>query len=76
MHFANKRGAYSFKVNPKANKSQIKQAIQNLYSVKVDKVRTANRIGKVRRRGRSFGQTKGWKKAIVYLKPEFHIDLF
>jgi large subunit ribosomal protein L23 len=76
MHFANKRGAYSFEVNPKANKSQIKQAVQKLYNVKVDKVRTANRLGKVRRRGRSVGQTQDWKKAVVYLKPDYHIDLF
>ena len=76
MFFANKRGAYSFEVNPRANKTQIKQAVQRLYSVKVDKVRTANRLGKVRRRGRSVGQTDDWKKAIVYLKPDYHIDLF
>ncbi len=76
IHLANKRGAYSFEVNRKANKNQIKQAVQRLYSVKVDKVRTANRLGKVRRRGRSVGRTQNWKKAVVYLKPEFHIDLF
>ena len=76
IHLANKRGAYSFEVSRTANKNQIKQAVQKLYSVKVDKVRTANRHGKVRRRGRSIGQTQSWKKAIVYLKPEYHIDLF
>jgi len=75
-HFANIKGAYSFEVNKKANKVQIKYAIERLYSVKVDKVRTANRIGKYRRRGKSFGLTSSWKKAIVYLKPEYHIDLF
>ena len=76
IHFANKRGAYSFEVNRRANKTQIKQAVQKLYNVKVDKVRTANRIGKIRRRGRSVGRTQSWKKAVVYLKPEYHIDLF
>ena len=76
MHFANARGAYSFEVNSKANKTQIKNAVERIYSVKVDKVRTANRRGKYRRRGRHFGMTPSWKKAIVYLKPEFHIDLF
>ena len=76
MHFANKRGAYSFEVNRNANKNEIKLAVQRLYNVKVDKVRTANRLGKVRRRGRSVGQTADWKKAVVYLKPEYHIDLF
>jgi len=76
MHFANVRGAYSFEVNKKANKVQIKQAIENIYSVKVDKVRTANRKGKPCRRGRTMGTTSSWKKAVVYLNPEFHIDLF
>ena len=75
-HFANTKGAYSFEVNKKANKQQIKNAIEKLYSVKVDKVRTANRKGKYRRRGRNFGQTPSRKKAVVYLKPDFHIDLF
>lgn len=76
MHFANTKSAYSFEVDKKANKSQIKNAVEKIYNVKVQKVRTANRQGKVRRRGRNFGQTSSWKKAVVYLKPDFHIDLF
>jgi len=76
MHFANTRSAYAFEVNSRANKTQIKNAVERIYSVKVDKVRTANRRGKYRRRGRHFGMTPNWKKAVVYLKPEFHIDLF
>ena len=76
IHFANTRGAYSFEVNKKANKTEIKNAIEKIYNVKVKKVRTANRKGKVRRRGRNFGQTSSWKKAVVYLEPDFHIDLF
>ncbi|MBN2271072.1 MAG: 50S ribosomal protein L23 [Sedimentisphaerales bacterium] len=76
MHFANARSAYSFEVNRRANKSQIKNAVERIYSVKVDKVRTANCVGKYRRKGRHFGMTPRWKKAVVYLKPEFHIDLF
>jgi large subunit ribosomal protein L23 len=76
MHFANVKGAYSFEVNRKANKAQIKSAIEKIYDVKVDKVRTSNRKGKYRRRGRSFGMTAGWKKAVVYLEPDYHIDLF
>ena len=76
MHFANVRGAYSFEVHKKANKTQIKNAIEKIYSVKVSKVRTANRKGKYRRRGRHFGMTPSWKKAVVYLKPDYHIDLF
>ncbi|TFG49840.1 MAG: 50S ribosomal protein L23 [Candidatus Brocadiia bacterium] len=76
MHFANVKGAYSFQVNKDANKIQIKNAVEKIYSVKVDKVRTANRRGKLRRKGRSMGMTSSWKKAVVYLEPEFHIDLF
>jgi len=76
MHFANTKGAYSFEVNKRANKTQIKNAVEKIYNVKVQKVRTANRIGKHRRRGRNFGMTSSWKKAVIYLKPDFHIDLF
>jgi large subunit ribosomal protein L23 len=76
MHFANVKGAYSFEVNKRANKTQIKNAVEKIYGVKVDKVRTANRHGKYRRRGRSFGMTSSWKKAVVYLKSDYHIDLF
>lgn len=76
MHFANAKGAYCFEVNRKANKIQVKNAVERIYSVKVDKVRTANRKGKHRRRGRTIGMTSSWKKAVVYLKPEYHIDLF
>jgi len=63
-------------VNRKANKTQVKNAVERIYGVKVDKVRTAMRKGKQRRRGRTMGMTSSWKKAIVYLKPDYHIDLF
>jgi large subunit ribosomal protein L23 len=76
MHFANVKSAYSFQVHKNANKIEIKNAVEKIYSVKVDKVRTSNRRGKLRRRGRAFGLTPSWKKAVVYLKPEYHIDLF
>jgi large subunit ribosomal protein L23 len=76
MHFANTKGAYSFEVNKKANKTQIKKAVEKIYAVKVLKVKTANRKGKYRRRGRNFGKTPSWKKAVVFLEPDFHIDLF
>ncbi len=76
IHFANAKNAYSFEVNKKANKIQIRDAVQRLYNVKVSDVRTANVKGKPRRRGRNFGTTKSWKKAVVVLHPEYHIDLF
>ncbi|MHC4388090.1 MAG: 50S ribosomal protein L23 [Planctomycetota bacterium] len=76
MHFANTKGAYSFEVNRRANKSQIKNAVEKIYGVKVLKVRTANHKGKYRRKGRSFGRTPSWKKAVVFLESDYHIDLF
>ena len=75
-HLANTKGAYSFEVHKNANKIQIKDAVEKIYNVKVRKVRTANHKGKVRRKGRNFGVTSSWKKAVVFLKPDFHIDLF
>ena len=76
MHFANTKSAYCFEVNKKANKIQIRNAVEKIYNVKVRKVRTSNHKGKSRRRGRSFGMTPSWKKAVVLLEPDFHIDLF
>lgn len=75
-HFANVKNAYSFEVNVKANKSQIKQAIERLYEVKVKDIRTANRKGKLRRKGRFIGKKSDWKKAVVVLDEQYHIDLF
>jgi large subunit ribosomal protein L23 len=75
-HLAGKIGAYAFEVNKHSNKQQIKGAVERLYKVKVSKVRTANRKGKFRRKGRTFGYTPDWKKAVVYLEKDYHIDLF
>jgi large subunit ribosomal protein L23 len=75
-HFANTLNAYSFKVNKGVNKFEIKKAVEELYDVKVDSVRTMNRSGKARRRGRSIGRTASWKKAIVVLNKKDKIDLF
>lgn len=76
MHFASTRNAYSFEVNRRANKAQIRNAVEKIYGVKVEKVRTANLKGKYRRRGRTAGVTASWKKAVVYLEPDYRIDLF
>lgn len=76
MHFANVKGAYSFQVNKRANKAEIKNAVEKIYGVKVQKVRTSNHQGKRRRKGRMIGTTSSWKKAVVYLEPDNHIDLF
>ena len=58
-----------FEVTPEANKTEIKQAVQKLFKVKVDDVRTVNNVGKLRRRGRFAGYRSDWKKAYVRLKP-------
>ncbi|MBE0535897.1 MAG: 50S ribosomal protein L23 [Phycisphaerae bacterium] len=76
MHFASTRNAYSFEVNRDANKVQIRGAVERLYNVKVIDVRTANYLGKPRRRGRHVGRTPNWKKAVVVLHEDYHIDLF
>ncbi len=68
--------AYAFEVASDANKAQIKQAIEKIYNVKVKEVRTSNRKGKARRAGRTMGTTRSWKKAVVVLDSEHHIDLF
>ena len=57
-----------FEVSYGANKTQIKQAVEGLFKVKVADVRTAAFEGKLRRRGRFFGYRPDWKKAYVRLK--------
>ena len=57
-----------FEVSPDANKTQIKAAVQKVFNVKVDDVKTINNVGKLRRRGRFTGYRPDWKKAYVRLK--------
>jgi large subunit ribosomal protein L23 len=57
-----------FEVAVKASKTEIKQAVQSIFKVKVDSVRTANFEGKERRRGKFVGHRPDWKKAYVRLK--------
>lgn len=73
---------YTFEVDPEANKIQIKEAIETTFNVKVLAVNTLNvkpkkksRVAS-RRGGRISGATAGWKKAIVTLDPNDHIELF
>jgi large subunit ribosomal protein L23 len=75
-HQSQRLNAYAFEVSPEANKAQIKQAVEKIYNVKVVEVRTANRKGKPRRMRYATGKTRHWKKAVVVLDPENHIDLF
>jgi large subunit ribosomal protein L23 len=60
-------GQVVIKVNPDANKVEIKNAVEKLFNVKVGKVRTTMMHGKQKRVGRHFGRTPDWKKAIVTL---------
>ena len=65
---ANKK--YTFVVDKKANKIEIKQAVENIFGVKVDKVNTANYDGKLKRQGKTQGYTSDYKKAYVQLKKD------
>ncbi len=59
----------AFQVRRDASKHNIKEAVEHIFEVKVEKVRTANFIGKIKRQGRNKGRRPGWKKAYVTLKP-------
>ena len=59
----------SFEVARDANKTQVRQAVEKLFGVKVEDVRTSNVEGKLRRRGKFSGYRSDWKKAYVKLKP-------
>ena len=61
---------YSFIVKKSANKTQIKQAVEKLFDVQVERVNTVNCKGKKKRMGRSEGYTSDYKKAIVQLKAD------
>ena len=58
---------YSFQVHPGANKVEIRQAVEAIFGVKVQKVRTMSVMGKLKRVGASYGRTSDWKKALVTL---------
>ena len=67
---------YVFKVDRRANKLEIKEAVEKLFGKKVERVRTANYLGKKKRERRAdFGRTAHWKKAFVRLKEGESIDL-
>jgi len=68
---------YSFKVDPRANKIQIGQAVEAIFNVRVVDVHTMNVQGKARRRSYKYrvGKTARWKKAIVTLAPGSSIDI-
>lgn len=61
---------YTFVVMRKANKTEIKKAVESVFNVKVEKVNTSNVLGKYKRMGANVGKRSDWKKAVVTLKPE------
>ena len=68
-------GKYTFEVDPRSNKTEIKQAVESIFNVKVASVNTLNRIGKVRKTRFGLGKRKDTKRAIITLKSGT-IDLF
>jgi large subunit ribosomal protein L23 len=75
-HQFTRHNAYSFEVNRWATKTEIKAAVEDLFSVRVLAVRTQNRQGKRRRYRYRFGKLPNWKKAIVTLHKEDKIEFF
>jgi large subunit ribosomal protein L23 len=69
-------GKYTFRVHADAHKTQIRQAIEQLFDVKVRDVRTVSVKSKPKRRGLNAGRTRTWKKAIVQLQPGDTIPIF
>jgi large subunit ribosomal protein L23 len=69
-------GKYTFRVHEKAHKTQIRQAIEQLFDVNVVEVRTASVKSKPKRRGQTAGRSRQWKKAIVQVREGQTIPVF
>ena len=67
---------YTFRVDDRAHKTQVRQAVEEIFGVRVTSVQTMTVKAKPKRRGYTSGQTRAWKKAVVQLHPEDHIELF
>lgn len=76
VHRASRNNQYAFEIHRDANKLDVKKAIEELFNVKVEKVRTQTRKGKLRRYRFRQGKTSDWKKAIVQLHADDRIDFF
>lgn len=75
-HLSERHNAYTFEVHLGATKTDIKQAVESLFNVRVLDVRTQNRKGKQRRHRMKLGRLRNWKKAIVSLHEESRIDFY
>jgi large subunit ribosomal protein L23 len=69
-------GTYTFKVHPDAHKTQIRQAVEQLFDVKVRRVNVITVQAKPKRRGQIKGTRPGWKKAVVQLRAGDTIEIF
>jgi large subunit ribosomal protein L23 len=69
-------GKYTFRVDDRAHKTQIAHAVEEIFDVKVARVRTSKVSSKPKRRGLHQGRTRSWKKAVVQLAPGERIELF
>jgi len=69
-------GKYTFRVHPDAHKTQIRQAVEALFDVRVIDVRTMSVKSKPKRRGLTRGRSRQWKKAIVQVAPGDEIPIF
>ena len=76
VHRATRNNQYAFEIHREATKFDVKRAVEELFEVKVKKVRTQNRKGKLRRYKFRYGRTADWKKAIVELQEDHRIDFF
>ena len=66
----------TFEVDRRANRIEIKRAVETVFNVRVSAVKTSQVTGKIKRRGRILGKRRDWKKAIVRLMPGERIDFF
>ncbi len=75
MRQKEEQNVVTFRVHPDANKVEIRNAVEAVFSVKVTDVRTSAYEGKLKRMGRHQGRRPDWKKAVVQLAPGHKIDL-
>lgn len=67
---------YTFKVDKRANKIEIKLAVETIFKVDVTDVKTMSVVGKLKRQGKTKGLTSSWKKAIITIKEGQRLPLF
>ena len=76
VHRATRNNQYAFEIHREATKFDVKRAVEELFEVKVKKVRTQNRKGKLRRYKFRYGRTSDWRRAIVELQEDHRSDFF